>query len=720
MRKSGAALNIEQCIKTLLEKASLAEMVSEVTSLRVGDTPAEEIKMVLETLSDHYKSNRHREAVATLLALLITGGDKVLSKMRRTSMFRASTYKYKIGALQKSVEACLSAASVLNLSSEKVRYLNSVRSLLTVAPQANRLRESLIMRLRARKIYAIKTLFVYVNQLFSQNWESSQYEDSDTIKHWSSEDLASAFSYLLILFKGEFGFDNAMWNRTDENCGRPLESVYVALLVDAAKITLLLDAEILIDGLPYEALTTGSAVVVRSIEPAFEKSVRLGYIQSDLQVAIRALHLVRQARENAGPPLIRDFLQQAIDAGLVDLAVIKEKPLPRIVLMLPDVNRFYSPFSTDYLYLEEVALLYEAGVESFQIEAGPNLPISGSLTSIDVLKVQRFFRLVDAMYRGKLSEVQDDIKRAELTVRSTIPVIKREHLVQVLERIVPRDKVESILEMVTMTGSEKHVDIQYKPLIAVADSLIVAPAIFSKSNLIRNIVVGNKLRTAATTLVDPMQNAVVEALTQANFLVRANFTFNISGARETDILCIRDGYIFVFECKNSYHPCSPHELRTSYEHLKTAEKQLSIRKAWLRKEDNQKKLLKWLGWDVSPTASVHTGIITANRLFNGFSMDGHPVRQAHELINVLLRGEVRSTDDDTRIRFWRDELFHSHDLIDYLSGKAIIEVQNENLQPFSRIVRIGDAALEFSTYIMETQKAAEAMREAFNTNRLSE
>lgn len=46
-------------------------------------------------------------------------------------------------------------------------------------------------------------------------------------------------------------------------------------------------------------------------------------------------------------------------------------------------------------------------------------------------------------------------------------------------------------------------------------------------------------------------------------------------------------------------------------------------------------------------------MLIANRVFKGTCIDGHPVRQAHEFINVVARGET-STPDHV-YRFWDGE-----------------------------------------------------------------
>ena len=222
-----------------------------------------------------------------------------------------------------------------------------------------------------------------------------------------------------------------------------------------------------------------------------------------------------------------------------------------------------------------------------------------------------------------------------------------------------------------------YIDLQYRPFVhspnSKGDYIAIPPAIVGKSNLVRSIMHASRIKGAIAAADDPMQVAVAEALRAAGFLVRESFVFNINGKRETDIFCYRDGVLFVIECKNAYHPCSPHELRNSYDLVLKAKEQLSIRAQWLEEPGNQTRLFKALGWKAAAPARVRTCAVTANRAFSGYRCGAHPVRQAHELINVLVRGYVGRAPGEAPLRFWRAEAFEVADLLDYLDGKSVLQ-----------------------------------------------
>ncbi|MBL7466266.1 hypothetical protein INQ08_23895, partial [Escherichia coli] len=78
---------------------------------------------------------------------------------------------------------------------------------------------------------------------------------------------------------------------------------------------------------------------------------------------------------------------------------------------------------------------------------------------------------------------------------------------------------------------------------------------------------------------DQMVNAVIDALKSAGFKVESGVELRAGGLDfELDIVAWRDGHLFFFECKNAYHPCSPHEMRNSYDHIKVGRDQLDKRR----------------------------------------------------------------------------------------------------------------------------------------------
>lgn len=679
---------------------------------------------VYSSLADLITANDRRVAVASTLALLLLDGSVWLGQMRKDGMFRASRYGYNSACVKKVVAASLEFVQSVNLPPERIRYLESVLALLGLAEAARQIHCSIVQRLKVRHKSALKTLLAIVNSSFAADWVGNSELDENSVLHWSGTELASAFSRLYMIFRKELGIDVQSWIWTDDLASSMHEGVYSSLLVDAAKLNELIDAEVLLDGLPYKAEITPSGVLVSAINADFERSVRLGYIQTDLQLVIRAVSSLRNlGGDEPKLPSFKVELSKLFGIGLLDFVSLKRHPKERMVLKLPQIPQLIDLLNLDAPFLEEFPLLQGAHIDYFQPPQNGLLQVSEKLSVMDLLKAQRLFNLVDTVFREKLSTVDDPTKRRVLTLRSTVMVVAHADLLQMLEFVMSSEKAQELISLLSLitassaTGSDEYIDLQYKPFVRLLNSeneyIAIPPAIVGKSNLVRSVMHISKIKNATAAADDPMQIAIASALREAGFLVQESFEFNISGKRETDIFCYRDRALFVIECKNAYHPCSPHELRNSYDLILKAEEQLDIRAKWLEDLGNQAKLFEAMGWNVAPTALVWTCVVTANRCFNGYQNGAHPVRQAHELISVLTRGYVGRGPGEQDRRFWRANAFEIADLIDYLGGKSVIQTQHAAMAPVTRSVDFRGRKLELARFVMDLEDAGRLIDDTF-------
>ncbi|MEX3984056.1 endonuclease [Paraburkholderia sp. EG287A] len=695
-------MSILKVASELAKNKQIAAIVTQAKAMPKISASKDDVKAGIDALGLHLRAGKHHDAVSVALALLLWDADGAIARLRRGGLLRPSRYQFQSKALGKVLSAMLAILPQLQVEPERIEYVVSVQCLLSMAPQAERVYKSLIARLRTHQKNVLKSLLAVVNNLFVRNWQPNHEDDSDLLTHWGAEDLTLAFSYIVSLMREQIGIRPKSWQHVDDAIVAMLENVFTSVIIDAAKLNEFREAESFLDCLPYKAITNEATVEISSIDESFEQSVRLGYIQADRQVAIRTLGVVHQMQdpETKTLPTMEEFIAGAFRAGMGELITIVENPVERLAFKMPMEPMFFEPITTDQCFAEEAVVLLGTAIENFRDpeENIRDIRIAPTLTVGDILKVQRFFSFISAAYDERLKEIDDVMRQRLLRLRSVVLVMPRRNWVELLEKILPTAKVEEVLQLITLQENQDYIDVQYRPIIQAGDHLVIAPALLAKSNLPRNIVVSNRLRNALVEAKDPMQEAVVRALTKASFLVRSSFDFNIDGKRETDIFCWRDGHLFVFECKNSYHPCSAHELRTSFGSIEDAEEQLDIRLKWLKDAENQSRLFAALGWGVQPTTLVHTAIVTANRLFNGYRKGNHPVRQAFELMNVLNGGVIRRGDEEP-IRFWEGEAFAINDLLAYLDGKSIVQMQLGSLRPYSKTVRLGEAKLEFRRYM---------------------
>ena len=709
---------VSELVSRLLSGKTQASMVS---LLREEERPprtkalSADVKAHLSVLSEHLAEKRPREAIATAMAMIFLDPNHAISCMRRNGVLRASRYEYRGSLIGRIAKAVLGVRDVFAISPDRVAYLESVEALSCVAGNARTLKKEIDVTVRAHRSMVLKTVFVLVNNLFYREWVNDHEASSLDSMRYSSEEYAEAASFILHVYASMFPVDGMSFAHVDTDAAGKNSLVYERLLIAAIRLAKFKEAEQLIDGLPYRADREGEEVTISSMDPDVERAVRLGFIQQRMQALIRQFHL----QEADQPISIRTLIDTGFDRGSFDnLLEIKDYPVRRLVLLMPAIPVVFDAwFASERLFRDEIQMLMELDVDHFGTFDDLVFPITDRISSLDVLKVQRYFNFISCAYQRRLADIQNPLEREELTLTSTLLAISHDAMVEQMQLILGKeDKAREVIELLKMVPRDGHLDLQYRPFVDVGDYYMIAPHVVAASNLVRNTIVANRLRSAAIGRTDLMVHSVTEALRSAGFEVESDLKVKIAGEKmELDIVARRDDALILLECKNAYHPVSVHEMRNSWDHIRSAGKQLDKRRDICADPANQSQLFKRLGWKVSSKCAVHTGIVIANRVFHGASLNGHPIRQAHELINVLVSGRIaaRKGTKEESLSFWIGPDFQTADLTAYLGPKSIASDQLAALDVRSWRYSIGSRNLVFSSYILDMVKWDQELREKY-------
>lgn len=707
---------VSDLVSRLLSVKTQASMVSLLRNEERHPVTKElsaDVKAHVSVLNKHLAENRPSEAIATAMAMIFLDPDHAISCMRRNGVLRASRYEYRGSLIGRIAKAVLGVRDVFAMSPDRIVYLESVEALSRIAGNALTLKNEIEATVRARRSVVLKTVFVKVNSLFYQGWFNDHEASSLDGRRYSSEEYAEAASFVLHIYASMFPVDGMSFAHVDTDAAGKNALVYERLLVAAIRLAKFREAEQLIDGLPYRADREGGEVTISSMDPDVERAVRLGFIQQRTQALIRQFHL----QEADKPISIRTLIDTGFDRGSFDnLLEIKDHPIRRLVLLMPAIPVVFNAwFANDELFRDEIQMLMELDVDYFGTFDDLVFPITDRISSLDVLKVQRYFNFISCAYQRRLADIQDPVEREELTLTSTLLAISHDAMVEHMQLILGNeDKAREVIELLKMVPGDGHLDLQYRPFVDAGGYYVIAPHVVAVSNLVRNTIVANGLRSAAIGSKDLMVHSVTEALRSAGFEVECDLTVKVAGqSPELDIVARRDDALILLECKNAYHPVSVHETRNSWEHIRKARKQLDIRRDIFADPANQSKLFKRLGWKANSECVVHTGIVIANRVFHGASLNGHPIRQAHELINVLTSGRIvaRKGPEEESLSFWLGSDFQTADLTDYLGNKSIASDQLAALDTRSWRYSIGSRDLIFSSYILDMFKLDKELRE---------
>lgn len=706
-------MDVSHIVSVLSEKALSKDLVEnlklEQAAAKLGSKKIKaEIKANVAELLTSISTNNAKGAKLLARALIIFASEKSVLEMKNTGIFRVSKYKFKTSIAKAVVQDCIANGNILGLSSGQLEYFASVECMLGLGTRVRQINSGLLAVIENRKKFIIKTLLANLEIVFATrlpNFDKSL--SSDNIEHYSNEELAEAFSYILKLHRDEFGVINRHFQHVDESANST--DIYWRILIDAAKICRYKEAELLLDAFPYRVAQDSTELVVEAIDPRLEQSVRLGYIQATQQMIVRRIGLeqhIFNEKNSHRPASIKKIAEEVYEAGKEKIIFVNPKPIPRYVLRFIMNPELFKPFSTNDLFEEEIEALVQLGLENYDYGELKDVKIRDEISALDIMKVQRLFRFVSMIYQRALADHQG-IDQYAIALRSVLPIFDESHLGQLLKLILPDRDYKKVLELISLDLSNAdHIDIQYTPLIKLDGHYLTAPAIVATSNLTRNIFCGHRIKQPFVGDTDPMQSKIAEALELQGFSVaqEINITFQ-KKEMETDIIAFKNGRLFLIECKNPYHPCNVHEMRNSYDHISYGAYQLGSRKIWLSSVREQKRLFAAAGFKYESIKEIHTCIAIANRVFNGYVVDGHPVRQGHELINMIKSGVINIAGIPRRV--WTAKEFVVEDLLAYLQGETTLKDCIESLHNVRFRYEFKDRSLSFSTYILDMERLSE-------------
>ena len=246
------------------------------------------------------------------------------------------------------------------------------------------------------------------------------------------------------------------------------------------------------------------------------------------------------------------------------------------------------------------------------------------------------------------------------------------------------------------------------------DYYLLPMNVLCSSDLLRNLLYTQRKKVQENDADSPMQRMVAWAL-------RTRFPQVVEGTRirvdgrslEIDIAAVVERHLLLIECKSAFHPCGVHELRTSFEHLVKARKQLDRLRDALQREEVRHQLCRSLHWDRGAVDGILTCVVTGNRIFNGYTIGDHPVRPAYEMINMVVEGTVQI--DDEKIRVWRNREFEPQDLLDYLAGSTVHADLFGSFGDTTRSYALDGATMVVWTYALDFERLAKTLRARYES-----
>lgn len=679
-------------------------------------------KSIAQDIFLYLEKRRLKPAITAMRSMiLLVGPDETVEQIKRNGILRSSKYLFNITCVKKFLKELVSNSEMYGFYGNHINFFKSVFALYEIAIPLNALYNSITQRLIKNQRYVVKSLLVEVDSCFIYGI-TPRAEALGLSSGWTPEEVSEGYSYLIKVFNSLLGVKADNFNFTDPNSG--YENIYLKLLNDAVTLCQYKEFEVMIESFPYQARIQSGELVIEATDPSVERSIRIGYTQSDIQLNIRRENFAKALELNPEIASIRRFAEKFFSGIGENLVRLVDKPIRRYVLAFPMYQDVAEIFREDKNFAEDASMLEFIGKEDYVSASHvKNLPVVEDITVMDILKFQR---LMTFLHVGIMLAIEKHPKiweRVELQMVSCIPVYKTNALVENLEQVIGKGKAIKILKIMSCDFAKEFVDIQYTPIITSGEFCMFSLAIFTSSNLVRNLLVHHNRRLTLhdkdkrltpdeKAEVDPMQEKLLMALKEANFLVKDEFDPGSKAKPcEMDLIAYKDGNIFIFECKNSYHPCNVFERRTTYNYIKYASTQLNLRKTWMSDEKNQRAALKKLEWDVPPTKKIHTCIALSNRIFNGLFIDGNQVRSVYELLNVLSEGTIALGSE--KFSIWESDKLLVTDFIKQLGPDSTVADFADSMFNIHRKIFIGKTSMNFNTLNIDFEKLSVLVRSRY-------
>ncbi|WP_219495104.1 NERD domain-containing protein [Proteus terrae] len=585
--------------------------------------------------------------------------------IKKLGAFRASKYGYKVNLLK---EVIFDIYKKIDFKDIDKNYINNVINLSLLSPDILSLKNKIQSFIKSRPDFLKNALAIAEIKFHDINnfFDPSEMSLQDSLYYANRESFISSVSYTLQLFKEIKPNINGMDSIYVENCS--MDKAYLKIFYDAYLIQIFNESEINVDFFEYNVDVCNNKIILKNED--FEYILRQGYAKSKLRWTSINLRLL-QDKEAV---YFSEFMDNLCKDGLAEenLYIIKKEPIERIVLKALLNNNKEDLFRIEKLFFEEMVMLQTISLENYNTDF-IDMKIFKDFTVFDIIKMQRFFNYISYIYNHGYKEL---VKKKEVNAdlirkRSILPVMNTLELAKIFSHITDHSTEDclSIISKISIDFSDKNeaLDLQYNPIIKIEDASLILPTVFSYSNLIRSFSLNENVNLSTFKNKDYMVDSIKNTLEQAGFYVKSDFSY---GNDEIDILAFLDNSLFIFECKNPYHPVNPFELRNTYSHIQKGFKQINKLKKILSNKESLKQLLLNAGMSSLEVKEIYYGVINANRVLCGLSKDNIKVYHANELINLIETGDISCMYKKYNV--WEKNKFTLNDLVRYLNGDIII------------------------------------------------
>lgn len=692
-----------------LKKVDPRALLVDFLNGSLGTIINKDIKDLMELIEQSLDKGIYWTALNSILLGIKIDYNKTFSIIRKKGLFRYSKYNQKKCIISSISDELLLLDKELNILEDKEKeYLRSIINLAGLSVSFAATHRLVIEEIRKfSKTYKnqslIKTLLAFSDFLFLTNYHPEDPSNKLSLKARTKEEITEAVSYLIFFISSrqEVKAQDTTFVADEYITSGEISKIIIPVctMIDLKEI------EILVESFDYRCIVTDDKLKITPLSDIFDKSIRLGYIRSELQIGSYVDEALRLEIVEGAASM--ESLIDAVYDGIGEYIRFYYKEdfgYGRYVLEFPDhiidvlAEHIFKPnslFKEDIMYLS--VIFKEQLLTMDDVE---NTVIRDNLTISEFMNIRRLFSFLLLLYQKNLYKNKDTISTG-LLVKSIIPAFREDQFYELLGRITSPDKLNTFLDIMCWEqGFENMFDLQYHPLLYVDGYFLIPLNIFCKSNAIRNLYASEHKNQGllVNAGLEPLSEDLYNSFNSVGTLCLKNVNFSNG---DVDVLAIVDNNLYIFECKHTLHPINVHDMRTTLKHIKKAEAQLDkIKKEY--DSGNLKRIIEdKLATSLDHIKKVSYAIILSNKLFTG-NAQKYPIRHVNELINIIEEGRFKTNDGIYSV--WEGDNMTSQDLDNFLgTHNAILNILYESLSVTTISYPLTEPSIEISWYYLDSE-----------------
>lgn len=623
-----------------------------------------------------------KDALSSLFLLFLSGNDEYIAKIKSSGVLRYSRYINRKCIIAPVLSELLNYEKAHSyLRNEDKEYLTSLLLLSGASISLNKvyitIRDFTYKNLRKYGYIEIsKIVLAYVDYIFM----STDYNQVPNPTDLTKEEIAEAASYILYYISSNRDICPTKNLRVIYNYEEFIIQNDIEHIIDCAWAMLQIkEWEILTECFGYQFKEDHDGLLIEPPHIMLDKSIRLGYIRTELQYesclyraysgigssAISIIDYATKVQETLGNRFTFEYKE--------------EFGFGRYVMKFPDyvIDVFKKMIiDSDKCFKEDVMYLSLLGREQLITYSDlEDISIQG-LSLKEFLKIKNIFIIIGQWLNENLKKNANN--NLNLTYRSLIPILSKEAIKELLLQLTTEEKAQSFLDIISWSPqSERILDIQYNPFINMGDFYAMPLNILANSNSIRNLYAlmhkSNELLSNGQD--DPLIQIIKDAFNYSNKPCITNIKYSKG---DIDIIAKIDNTLLVLECKNTLHPTSAHDMRTTWNHITKGQKQLRKIQTAIENKELDNLLENVFGTKSKDFESIYYAVIVSNRLFVGNFLS-YPVRSSNDFVNLLHDGMIVTSAGE--YCQWIGDSLSARDIYNYFHNNLELKILEQSMIP---------------------------------------